>query len=505
MAFSNSDWNSSAFSAEPNLQHMFTIVGRTSPSEQSTTTITRAFSDPACSSIFVPGLTWKLAHTFSVFSRRISRRILPLVLCLSSLIGPSPRSFHSPSTNRYDLDLASKSTSSFSSPDATSTFSSFTNGVNSALHSASAAAASAASSPSSAAAALGADANTLGSNVAAAPPKPPVAPKPNTGGGAGVSSFFSSTALGRRAGRNDEGERSRGLRRSRVEVVSCALASGARRGTARSAGGGDLLRDRCAKTQRGTGRRRVFSSAGDDSEVGTPDGRAASSGTRRRTGVSAGAESLMVLLRSSGACERVARSARGGRSRGAARAFSIAGIGRRARQIAQMRERRKSRHLVENVGTPRRTGGAQLWCPPPPRTPSRRRCGSRCWWPRRGVRWTPSTSPRPSSRCACPASRRMRPRGGHARTCPLLVGDPRRGTRASREVPFGATSWRAIFRRAHNPDAKLALGAGCGFWVERPPGGSGAGASPALEALICRGFRDETRAGADARVRLKRR
>ena len=53
---------------------------------------------------------------------------------------------------------------------------------------------------------------------------------------------------------------------------------------------------------------------------------------------------------------------------------------------------------------------------------------------------------------------------------PLLVGDPRRGTRASREVPFGATSWRAIFRRAHNPDAKLALGAGCGFWVDDTTG-----------------------------------
>ena len=53
---------------------------------------------------------------------------------------------------------------------------------------------------------------------------------------------------------------------------------------------------------------------------------------------------------------------------------------------------------------------------------------------------------------------------------PLLVGDPRRGTRASHEVPFGATSWRTIFRRAHNPDAKLALGAGCGFWVEHTTG-----------------------------------
>ena len=41
-----------------------------------------------------------------------------------------------------------------------------------------------------------------------------------------------------------------------------------------------------------------------------------------RTGVSAGAGSLMVLLRSSGACERVSRSARGRRSREqAARAF----------------------------------------------------------------------------------------------------------------------------------------------------------------------------------------
>mgnify|MGYP001300317359 FL=1 len=35
------------------------------------------------------------------------------------------------------------------------------------------------------------------------------------------------------------------------------------------------------------------------------------------------------------------------------------------------------------------------------------------------------------------------------------------------DVPFEATSWRAIFRRAHNPDAKLAMGAGCGFRVDQ--------------------------------------
>ena len=68
------------------------------------------------------------------------------------------------------------------------------------MHSASAAAASAASSSASAAAALGAEANAVGSKVAAAPPKPPVAPNPKMGAGAGVSSFFSSAcAMTRKA------------------------------------------------------------------------------------------------------------------------------------------------------------------------------------------------------------------------------------------------------------------------------------------------------------------
>ena len=52
---------------------------------------------------------------------------------------------------------------------------------------------------------------------------------------------------------------------------------------------------------------------------------------------------------------------------------------------------------------------------------------------------------------------------------PLLVGDPGR-CRASRKVPFGATSWRAIFRRAQNPDAKIAIGADCGFRVDDTTG-----------------------------------
>ena len=69
---------------------------------------------------------------------------------------------------------------------------------------------------------------------------------------------------------------------------------------------------------------------------------------------------------------------------------------------------------------------------------------------------------------------------------PLLVGDPRRGTRASRGVPFGATSWRAIFRRAHNPDAKLAIGAGCGFRVDDRTGRLWSWGEPG--AVLC--FRD---------------
>ena len=35
------------------------------------------------------------AHTLSVLSRRITRRILLVSLCLSSLTSPVPRSFHS--------------------------------------------------------------------------------------------------------------------------------------------------------------------------------------------------------------------------------------------------------------------------------------------------------------------------------------------------------------------------------------------------------------------------
>lgn len=69
------------------------------------------------------------------------------------------------------------------------------------MHSASAAAAAAASSSPAAAsspsaAALGAEANALGSKVAAAP-KPPAAPNPKMGA-AGVSSFFSSVCRGRK-------------------------------------------------------------------------------------------------------------------------------------------------------------------------------------------------------------------------------------------------------------------------------------------------------------------
>lgn len=183
--------NKVAFSDEPNLQHMFTMMGLTSPSEQSMVVNTIALSLPACSLTSVPDLTKKLQHTFSVLSRRMSMRILPLSLCLRSFRGPTPRSFHSPSTKRYAFDLASKRMSSFSSPDATSTCSSLTRGVNSALHSASTSVASSVSSPS-AAAALGAEAKAVGSKVAAAPPNPPAAPKPKMGAAGGVSSFFSS-------------------------------------------------------------------------------------------------------------------------------------------------------------------------------------------------------------------------------------------------------------------------------------------------------------------------
>ena len=81
---------------------------------------------------------------------------------------------------------------------------------------------------------------------------------------------------------------------------------------------------------------------------------------------------------------------------------------------------------------------------------------------------------------------------------PLLVGDPRRGTRASRGVPFGATSWRAIFRRAHNPDAKLAIGAGCGFRVDDRTGRLWSWGEPGA-VLCCREVFEMKRALAPVR------
>ena len=81
---------------------------------------------------------------------------------------------------------------------------------------------------------------------------------------------------------------------------------------------------------------------------------------------------------------------------------------------------------------------------------------------------------------------------------PLLVGDPRRGTRASRGVPFGATSWRAIFRRAHNPDAKLAIGAGCGFRVDDRTGRLWSWGEPGA-VLCCRDVFEMKRAPAPVR------
>ena len=191
----------------------------------------------------------------------------------------------------------------------------------------------------------------------------------------------------------------------------------------------------------------------------------------------------MVLLRSSGACERVARSARGWRSRLSPRFFDRWYRSRRAVGSSAESGEGKVATLSRIVGTPRRTGGAQLWCPPPPRTPSRRRCGSRCWWPRRGVRWTPSTSPRPSSRCAGPASRRMRPTGGHGRTsrCWWATRGEARGRRARfpSAPPRGAPSSAARTTRTRNSPSAPAAGSG---WTT-PPGGSGAGASPAVEAI----------------------
>jgi hypothetical protein len=106
-----------------------------------------------------------------------------------------------------------------------------------------------------------------------------------------------------------------------------ALASDARLGTARSAGGGDRLRDLCAKNAEGNRPPAGFFCAGDDSEVGSPDGRAASSGTGDAP------ESRRGLGRSWCFFDRVERAnawlgVLAGGDLASARAFSIAGIGR---------------------------------------------------------------------------------------------------------------------------------------------------------------------------------
>lgn len=61
--------------------------------------------------------------TVQTWSRLISNRMRPLSLCSRILQTPFPRSFHSPSTNRYSLARFSSSTFSSSSPVFTSIFS----------------------------------------------------------------------------------------------------------------------------------------------------------------------------------------------------------------------------------------------------------------------------------------------------------------------------------------------------------------------------------------------
>lgn len=61
--------------------------------------------------------------TAQTWSRLISNRMRPLSLCSRILQTPFPRSFHSPSTNRYSLARFSSSTFSSSSPVFTSIFS----------------------------------------------------------------------------------------------------------------------------------------------------------------------------------------------------------------------------------------------------------------------------------------------------------------------------------------------------------------------------------------------
>jgi hypothetical protein len=155
---------------------------------------------------------------------------------------------------------------------------------------------------------LGADANTLGSNVAAAPPKPPVAPKPNTGGGAGVSSFFSSTAL-----TLWKGGTARVSDREGFDAVEWkwyrALASDAL-GTARSAGGGDRLRDLCAKNAEGNRPPAGFFWAGTTARSARPtDGRPRAELETHRSlgggGVAHGASSIEWSVRTRGSeCSR---------------------------------------------------------------------------------------------------------------------------------------------------------------------------------------------------------
>lgn len=66
------------------------------PSETSAATFqTHERSDPTLGASFMSDDTVWLAHTLSVLSRRIRRRVLPVALCLSRRTSPVPRSFHS--------------------------------------------------------------------------------------------------------------------------------------------------------------------------------------------------------------------------------------------------------------------------------------------------------------------------------------------------------------------------------------------------------------------------
>mmetsp|Transcript_31739 Transcript_31739/g.105022 ORF Transcript_31739/g.105022 Transcript_31739/m.105022 type:complete len:216 (+) Transcript_31739:165-812(+) len=131
-----------AFSALP--KRIAKISSTRSPSEKSNADQTQERSEPTLGSRTMRGSTTWFMMIFIVFSCRMSARIMLDSRCLSNLTSPTPRSIHSflplplfssVSVKRKSLDRILNVTSSSSSCVFTSTSSSCTTGVNSAVDS----------------------------------------------------------------------------------------------------------------------------------------------------------------------------------------------------------------------------------------------------------------------------------------------------------------------------------------------------------------------------------